>query len=219
MLFLQLHSKGIIMKPKTLFYCALCCFFAWSSMQAQVGIGTTDPNAELEIETTNTGIPALQLNPQSSPNGTETGQLAVIGDKLYMFDNTRKKWLSTETVPITFSRTNSLSAATLRCAGNVTQINSGPIMPFDGTVVAITGNSNNNSSSSNPSKEFDLRIRNGSSTNTTVDFNLSNYTIVDTTQNVDFSAGEHFTVRTLDLDGSGDTVNNPTVTIWIKWRG
>ena len=53
-------------------------FFACFSVSAQVGVGTTDPTAELEIETSNSGIPALELNPQSSPTGTATGQLAVL---------------------------------------------------------------------------------------------------------------------------------------------
>ena len=72
---------------------------------AQVGIGTITPNAELEIKSNST-LPALELNPQTAPVGTATGQIAVIGDKLYMFDVTRAKWLSVEATMLNFGLEN-----------------------------------------------------------------------------------------------------------------
>ena len=69
-------------------------------MLSQVVVGTTDPTSELEIETTDTGIPALEINPQTAPVGSANGQIAVIGDKLYMYDLTRTKWLSIETTAL-----------------------------------------------------------------------------------------------------------------------
>jgi len=68
----------------------------------------TNPTAELEIETTNTGIPELELNAQSSPIATATGQIVLIGDKLYMYDVTRTKWLSIETAPLQYARNNNV---------------------------------------------------------------------------------------------------------------
>ena len=69
---------------------------------AQVGIGTTNPTAQLEINTSGTSLPALEISPQSSPIGTATGQLAVIDDKLFLYDQTRGKWLSVESCLLNF---------------------------------------------------------------------------------------------------------------------
>jgi len=59
----------------------IACLFI-SNIYSQVGIGTLNPSAELEIGTTNTGIPALEINPQTAPVGNAMGQLAIIGDIL-----------------------------------------------------------------------------------------------------------------------------------------
>lgn len=48
-------------------------FIYAQAMFSQVGVGTTTPTAELEVETSNTGIPALELNPQTAPTGTTNG--------------------------------------------------------------------------------------------------------------------------------------------------
>ena len=188
-------------------------------LYSQIGIGTTLPTAQLEIESTDTGIPSLELNPQSAPVGSAMGQLAVIGDKLYMYDDTRAKWLSIETVSFDFGRSGNVTTDNLRSQGNVSSANSGTLMPFNGTIIAITANSNTTSGSTNLSKEFNFRIRNGNSTEgAEIDFSLSGGTYSDTSFNRDFDAGDHFHIRARDPDTSGDFVSNPIVTIWIKWH-
>lgn len=74
------------------------------SCYAQIGFGETNPTAALEIKTTASDLPGLRLNPQSSPVGVDTGQMAVIGDKLFMFDANRDKWLSIEYTTVEFGR-------------------------------------------------------------------------------------------------------------------
>jgi len=189
-------------------------------MIAQVGIATTSPTAQLEItnDVTTPDYPLLELNPQTAPVGTATGQLAVIGDLLYMYDATRGKWLTTETIPIQYGRGGDAVAQALRYAGNNASGNSGPLMPFDGTIVMITANSNSGSATSNSSKEFQVRVRNGTSTSSTINFNLTSYVFSQTDYNIDFNAGDFINVRARDLDSSGDTVNNPAVMVWVKWR-
>ncbi len=117
---------------------------------SQVGIKTTSPTSELEIATTNTGIPALEMNPQTAPTGSVTGQISVIGDKLYMYDATRVKWLSIESSALQFSYAGAASKQTLWFGGNTE--NTGPKMPFDGTIVYMTLNS----SGGQANKAFDI---------------------------------------------------------------
>lgn len=193
--------------------------FITSISYAQVGIGTTTPTSELEIETTNTGIPALELNPQSAPVGSADGQISVIGDKIYMYDDMRSKWLSVSTLSFDFGRSGDVGTQNLRSQGNITSANTGTLMPYNGTIIAITANSNTGSGTTNLSKEFNFRIRNGNTTQgAAIDFSLSGGTYTDLLTNRDFNAGDHFHIRARDPDSSGDVVNNPIVTIWVKWR-
>ncbi len=126
--------------------CAVWINFSY----AQVGIGTRNPTSQLEIATTNTGIPAIEINPQSTPLGTSEGQLAVMGDvtngyKLYMYDDVRGKWLSVETSTLTLGRNSNQDNTNLRATANQGNTRSGYLMPFDGTIVHVTAKSNDNS--------------------------------------------------------------------------
>ncbi|MDO5977947.1 hypothetical protein [Flavivirga spongiicola] len=195
----------------------LCSYYSFS----QVGIGTTTPSSELEIETTNTGIPALELNPQSAPTGSVTGQLAVIGDKLFMYDATRVKWLSTETTALQYGYENSADDQVIWFGGDVgnnsaTDTASGAKMPFDGTIVYMTIES----SGGNASKSFEIEI-NGTAVPNNADptldgrFNLSGGSFTRTTFNIDFNAGDYIMLRARS-NGSG--VIDPAAIIWVKWR-
>lgn len=198
------------MNKVTLIVFLLCC----STLIAQVGVGTTDPSAQLDIVTTNTGIPALELNPQSSPSGSVTGQLAVIDDLLYMFDAVRGKWLSVESTAFQFGKNGDGDNELLEFAGDVDE--SGPKMPFNGTIVymsiqAIGGNT---------SKSFDLQINGsdvGNSNYQSIDgrINLSSSAFVRTSYNIDFDEGD---VITLEVRSNGSDVEDATAVIWVKWR-
>jgi hypothetical protein len=183
------------------------------NLHAQVGIGTITPTAEFEVSTTNTGIPALELNPQSTPVGTATGQLAVIGDQLYMYDVTRAKWLSTETTTLTFTSTGPTTNILLKY-GEVANVNSGAYMPHAGTIVYI-GATTSDLSGSSSTKAFDVTVKNGATTISTTTFNLVNWKFLKTDYNVNFNAGNYINVRT---PSAGGNVTDPTVTVWVKWR-
>lgn len=188
------------------------------STYSQVGINTTTPTAELEIQTTNTGLPALKINSQTSPNGSETGQIAVIGDKLYMYDATRGKWLSIETVALQYGRNGSRDDEILRYTGGVDDAGSGPRMPFDGTIVYMTINSSGGA----PDKEFDIKI-NGTDVPNNADptldgmINLTSGSFTRTTYNIDFNAGDYILLEIGVLPSSMD-VDDPAGVIWVKWR-
>ena len=122
------------MKMRQLYFIGLFAFVQISF--SQVGVGTTNPTSELEIETTNTGIPALEINPQTAPVGSADGQLAVIGDKLYMYDLTRTKWLSVETTALQYGWAGSADNQLLWFGGDIE--NTGPLMLLDGTIVYLS---------------------------------------------------------------------------------
>lgn len=189
-------------------------FILSASTYAQVGIGTTDPTSELEIETTNTGIPALELNPQTAPTGTVTGQLSLIGDKLFMYDATRIKWLSLESFVLQFGRAGNQDDTALRSAGNIGNNNSGMLMPFNGTIVYVTVKTNSNNGAQ--AKQFDIRVRNGTTTNSTTSITTVASQYTNNNLNVNFSAGDYINGFIID-DGAGD-VNNSVITLWVKWR-
>tara|TARA_R100001369_G_scaffold92771_1_gene139731 strand:- start:5097 stop:5558 length:462 start_codon:yes stop_codon:yes gene_type:complete len=122
---------------KQLYFLGLLTFSVQMSF-SQVGIGTVTPSAELEIETSSGDIPALKLNPQTNPIGNEMGQLAVIGDKLYMYDDVRAKYLSVETTALQFAKDGTADNDPLRFGGDVKDNGSGAKMPFNGTIVYCT---------------------------------------------------------------------------------
>ncbi|GAA3616071.1 hypothetical protein GCM10022396_37720 [Flavivirga amylovorans] len=179
-----------------------------------MGIGTTNPTAELEIVTSNGGIPALEINPQTAPTGTVTGQVSLIGDKLYMYDATRTKWLSLETPILQFGRSGNQDNTPLRSAGNVGNNNSGILMPFDGTITCVTAKTNSNNGAQ--AKQFTIRVRNGISNVSTMNITTAASLYTNTTCNLDFSAGDYINA-VIANDGNGN-VHSSTIALWIKWR-
>jgi len=175
------------------------------TIYSQVGIGTTTPTAMLDIVGANTGIPAFKITPQSAPIGDTTGQLAVIEDILYMYDATRAKWLSVESTSLQFGKNGGGDDEYMRFGGDARNSGSGALMPYNGTITAISilaqgGKSN---------KQFKVHI-NGS---TEASFNLSSYKCSQTNTDIDFSSGDYIHLR---ISGSGGDVNHATAVIWVK---
>jgi hypothetical protein len=139
----------------------------------------------------------------------------VIGDKLYMYDNTRGKWLSTETTALNFAWAGNASNQTLWFGGDVE--NTGPIMPLDGTIVYMTINS----SGGQANKAFDIQVNGanlGNNTDPTLDgrINLTAGTFSYSSYNIDFNAGDYIQLRVRNNGATG--VDDPTAIIWVKWR-
>jgi len=200
---------------KALLIAALSIFVYTNTLTAQVGIGTVSPTSELEIEGTDTGIPALELNPQSAPVGDAMGQLAVIGDLLYMYDDARDKWLSVESTALQFGNESSISSNNLFFGGELQNNGSGPQMPFDGTIVYLTVQTSNSTS-----RRMDIRI-NGSNVGNNADptldaqFNLSSGTFSFSQFNIDFDAEDYIS---LNVNSNGSDPEDTAAIIWVKWR-
>jgi hypothetical protein len=188
------------------------CLYTYT-LSAQVGIATVVPSAQLELanDPLAPNYPLLELNPQIAPAGTAMGQLAVIGDQLYMYDGVRMKWLSLETCALQFGRSGGVDTQVLRYGGDVGTNNSGAQMPFDGTIVHVSAVANSTTST----KQFDIRVRDNTNvTQSTTSFNLAAGRFSKTDNNVNFSAGNYINV----IGIGGTSVNDPTVTIWVKRR-
>ncbi|RDK88407.1 hypothetical protein [Marinirhabdus gelatinilytica] len=191
-----------------LFYATFLCGFLTF---AQVGIGTTNPSAELEVNSTASGLPTLQLNPQTTPVGSAAGQISVIGDRLYLFDATRSKWLTVESSTVTFGLEGDLNNKNLEYAGDIQ--NNGPNMPYNGTVVYAAINSSGGSLTKGITLEVYNSLRNLIQTH---NYNLVDGRLLLTDLNIDFSAGDYFLVK-VDDDTTG-SVKDVSMVIWSKWR-
>lgn len=184
--------------------------FTGYSLFAQVGIGTSNPTAQLEINTSSSTVPPLELNPQTAPIGSAAGQLSVIGDQLYLFDDTRAKWLTVGSSTFNFGREGSLNNIQLEYAGDITR--SGPNMSHDGTIVYLALNS----SGGNTSKGITLAIYNSARTLlSSHPLQLIDGKLLLTDVNIDFSAGDYFMV---EVDDGGSVVDDVSFVIWTKWR-
>jgi len=190
---------------------ALLLCLSTSIALCQVGVGTTNPTSELEIETTNTGIPALEINPQTAPVGTADGQLSVIGDKLYMYDLTRAKWLSIENTTLLYGRTGPRSNQVLNFMCNFGNQNSGAFIPMNATIVHISARARGG----NATKGFSLEIRNGAGFVSSTTYNLVGREYTNTTLNIDVNAGQYLMAR---IGNTGGNVTDLTLIVWLKWR-
>jgi len=199
------------MKINLFFYLFLLPFLTF----AQVGVNTISPTAELEIATNPTGIPALELNPQTAPVGTANGQISVIGDELYLYDSARGKWLSTSGILLNFGLESNVDGQFLEYAGDV--LLTGPRMPKDGTIVYVTINA----SGGQANKAYQL-FRNGTAVpnndaNPSIDgiIQANGTTFTNTAYNLNFNAGDFIRVN---VASEGNAVVNPVVLLWVKWR-
>ncbi|MFC4634880.1 hypothetical protein ACFO3O_13245 [Dokdonia ponticola] len=179
---------------------------------AQVGIGTILPNGKLTIDASAETTAALELVPQATPTtNLANGQLAVIGDKLYMYDATRTKWLTLESTAIQFGRNADVDTDNLHYGGNMVSGTSGALMPLDGTIVAITA-----MAASGDDTDINVRARDATNTNSINEtFTLASLRYTDTAANFDFSAGDYITARGRD---AATTATDVTVIVWVKWR-
>jgi len=194
----------------------LTLLLASTSLFAQVGIGTVLPTAQLEISNDPLlpNEPLLELNPQTAPVGTADGQLAVIDDKLFLYDLARGKWLSTDTTALNFGWAGTADNQVLWFGGDIEL--TGPIMPLDGTIVFVTINS----TGGNTTKRMDLRINGtnvGNDPDPTLDgrINLVAGSFSYSDFNIDFNAGDYITINAAN-NGAG--VDDPVAVIWVKWR-
>ena len=188
------------------------------SLMAQMGIGTTEPTAMLEIQTETDGIAALELVPQTNPSGRNTGQMAVIDNKLFLFDAARDKWLSVENTTLEYGRLGAGSdPAEIEFGGG--DLQNGPRMPFDGTIVGITISATDDDNQ----REVTL-FKNGvavANNNLLPEldgvFVLNPFTLQyrNSSYNLDFNAGD---MLSFAIDSAVNDIDELVIKLDIKWR-
>ncbi|WP_035677021.1 hypothetical protein [Flavobacterium limnosediminis] len=196
------------MKPIKLLFTLTCLSFCFiTKTQAQIGIGTTNPTAKFEIDASTDAIPALEIVPRATaPTGTANGQIAMIDNSLYIYDLTRAKWLSSETIILNYSATGNTENEYL----NINDNDSGIRLPFDATLIAITARATGGGDTSRT-----VRIRKNSSNTDLLTFVAANYLYSSTTTNLNFNAGDYINIYIADEPNDFD---NPNVTLFLKWR-
>lgn len=207
---------NLIKKKNLFFLIALTSALVYG----QVGIGTTSPSAMLEVSTEQAGIPAIGLNPQQNPTGVDSGQLVVIGDKLFMYHSGKDKWLSIETTTLEFGRLGWGSVPKeIEFGGGDVQI--GAKMPFDGTIVGISFEAETVNNDRNILLFINDVLVPNNDANENIDgvINLSSTQLsyVNNVYNVDFNEGA---VIKFEVDENVQTsdIINLTVVAQIKWR-
>ncbi|WP_299766460.1 hypothetical protein [uncultured Dokdonia sp.] len=193
------------MKKLLLIAILLVCSIA----TAQVGIGTTTPNAALDIQSPSDDLPALKLNPQSNPIGTAAGQISVIGDRLFLYDATRNKWLSIETSIFSFGDEGNINSGNLEYAGDIRD--SGPRITEKASIVYLTMNS----TSGNQDKRISINITDASGTVTEHEFQLVNGSLILENLDIEVESGDFIQISAVD---GGGPIRGLSATIWTKFR-
>jgi hypothetical protein len=116
-------------------------------------------------------------------------------------------------MPLIFARGGDTNNENLSL-GKVSNVNSGAIMPMNGTIVHVSAKGANNSGTGN--KRFNIRIRNNGTPVNSFNLDLNNDNFFNKTDyNFDFSVGDNIVVKKIT---NTSTVNNPVVIVWVKWR-
>uniref|UniRef100_UPI0026226DF9 hypothetical protein n=1 Tax=uncultured Polaribacter sp. TaxID=174711 RepID=UPI0026226DF9 len=161
-------------------------------------------------ETPGADIVPLRIVPNTvTPTGANAGEFHVADDGLlYSYDATRSKWLSVDKNMIGWGRsTAGTTNEYLRQYNGTVSLNTGWRMIKDGTITAITVQSNAN-------QTYTIQIRKNDATATIASLGVTsaqgNH---DTTINVDFEEGDF-----LQCYLSGSSIDYPQVLIEIAWR-
>ena len=188
---------------------------------AQVGIGTTSPTATLEIATSDTEtMPPFEIESRSTtPIGTSDGQMAVIDNILFIYNVAKNKWLSLETIPLTFLNyfQTGNSSYSYGYIATTNSVNVGIKLPYDGTIVAITFQQHYNSNAANKNIEIRRNFTQVSAIDVIHTFTLTGITYNNNNVNIDFNSGDYLSLYSVN-DGVPGSLSSPVATLFVKWR-
>jgi len=158
----------------------------------------------------------------ASPPGSDISTFQILGADLvlsepmsFMIDSTRgNKFLSVESSIFDFGHRSPSNNSWLR-PGNehIDSSKSGFIMPYDGTIVRATAQTNN---TNNNSKTFSIFINLIENINILTLSGTGEVKDEVTNVNIDFNAGDKIRVRA--KNGTGSKLSHTLVSIWVKWR-
>jgi len=166
----------------------------------------TISTAPVKIQSINSNAPLELSNMALTPTSNlAAGQIAVIGNELYIYDGGRAKWI-TPSKTLLFGKDGFADGTNLRPVGQVPVSNSGYRMSKDGVIIGATLQSTSNIAKNvhiriNESNVYTMSIISGV-------FNASNL-------NINFNANDIVSVY---VDASGGSINNSTCVIEFGWR-
>ncbi|WP_298954653.1 hypothetical protein [uncultured Nonlabens sp.] len=168
-------------------------------------------------------LPPLFIQPQSAPVGSHTGQIVVIDDQLFVYDQARGKWLSAQTTLLSYANENNSSGRFLEFVGDVTR--NGAILPYDATIVYITVKALPTPTPRD--KNIEIYIDNtpvpnndtvspeGISVDGVVRTSTNSNFFISRTHNIDVDQGQSVRVR---VANAGGNIEDTVVLLWLKWR-
>jgi len=181
--------------------------FRVSQVNQRVGINTINPNAQLDILSTE--VP-LRIQPNATtPTGSLSGQMFVANDGLlYAYDAVRTKWLSVDRTMFGWGRNDANTTDEyLRQYNGALSNNNGWRMIRDGTITAITVQTD-------AAESCTIEIRKNDTTTIISSLTLTNEEgRHDNTINIDFNEGDF-----LQCFLNGTDIDFPQVLIEIAWR-
>ena len=154
---------------------------------------------------TTLGIDGLGFSTFNAPAGTAS--------LLSFTDSVRSKTLSVESPTYQYSE-NTIRNNDWISMGDATDADSGWIMPYDGTVVTVTGHTED---ANGNTYEIDLYVDGVDEGSVGTLSGAGQDDFVDITTDIDFNAGQKLRLRgdrTAGSSGLGDT----TITLTVKWR-
>ena len=173
----------------------------------RIGIGTVSLTSKVKIDAFADAFPSLEIVPRTTaPTGTASGQMAIINGSLFIYDLTRAKWLSSETMTYSFGLTGNADGDLLQYA-SVALAGSGARILKNATIVGITVQT----AGGNATKVFDVTA----SISGTTSYTLVGGALVNSNVNVNVDAGEYIRVS---ASTAGTFASDPTVTLHLKWR-
>lgn len=169
---------------------------------------TVDAEA-VKLNSTSAAFAPLELTSRvnAPASNLEAGQMAVINNKLFIFDGERQKWF-TPSKTIAFGLNNNSKGKFLSLPGGMRDYNSGWKTAFQGTITSITLQSSN----SNNNKPIKILI-NGSTAHTF--YTDSNGDYLNTNEDVNFEQGDRVQVY---VPNSGGNIFDVVVTLEYSWR-
>ena len=180
----------------------------------QIGIGTKTLEAVLTVETIG-ALPIMRLQPQDNPVGTETGQMAVINDNLFMYSKERSKWLSMDQMTLEYGRQNNSGDQNGYAEyGGFDVEEIGPLMPFDGTIVAISMQARENNNALVKLRINGAEVPNDSDPTKDGQISLdANKRFVSSAMDIDFNAGDN-----INIEVDNGSVKDLAIRLTVKWR-
>lgn len=151
----------------------------------------------------------IELTQQTAAptTGLAAGQMSVIGGNLYVYDGTRSKWLSAaETI---YHWAEGSANGKIMQIGGALDIGLGYKIPADATIVKVAVWSSGGLATKA------LQLRKNGSTTPIKSFALTANAYTSTDDNIDLSAGD---VLQVYVSGTGDTLHDPVVSVYLKYR-